>query len=148
MVIVLPFYCPILTYFLAHRWGGRSAQDEIDRLFVPKVLTGWKRYTMNGEQAVMDLNQDEDGSIPENLIVKGNYLLSLHTLHRQFRGKVKLIYIDPPYNTGNDSFGFCDRFHLSGWLSFMKNLPIPRAGGNGSAWLLEKMRRESSFVHA
>ena len=97
------------------------AQDEIDRLFAPKVLTGWKRYTVNGEQAVTDLDQDEDGSIRENLIVKGNNLLSLHTLYRQFRGKVKLIYIDPPYNTGSDSFGYNDRFNHSSWLTFMKN---------------------------
>ncbi len=78
------------------------AQDEIDRLFDPKVLTGWKRYNVDGEQNVTELKQDEDGTILENLIVKGNNLLSLHTLYRQFRGKVKLIYIDPPYNTGND----------------------------------------------
>lgn len=97
------------------------AQDEIDRLFDPKVLTGWKRYKVDGEQAVTELKQDEDGTILENLIVKGNNLLSLHTLYRQFRGKVKLIYIDPPYNTGNDSFGYNDRFKHSSWLTFMKN---------------------------
>ena len=97
------------------------AQDEIDRLFDPKVLTGWKRYKVDGEQDVTELKQDEDGTILENLIVKGNNLLSLHTLYRQFRGKVKLIYIDPPYNTGNDSFGYNDRFNHSSWLTFMKN---------------------------
>lgn len=97
------------------------AQDEVDRLFDPKVLTGWKRYTVDGEQDVKELKRDEDGTIRENLIIKGNNLLALHTIKQQFRGKVKLIYIDPPYNTGNDSFGYNDRFNHSSWLTFMKN---------------------------
>lgn len=97
------------------------AQDEIDRLLDPKVLTGWKRCTMDGEQEVEELRRADDGTIRENLIIKGNNLLALHTLKRQFRDKVKLIYIDPPYNTGNDSFGYNDRFNHSSWLTFMKN---------------------------
>lgn len=36
-------------------------------------------------------------------------------------GKVKLIYIDPPYNTGSDSFNYNDKFNHSTWLTFMKN---------------------------
>ncbi|HHV6359626.1 TPA: DNA methyltransferase, partial [Haemophilus influenzae] len=39
----------------------------------------------------------------------------------QFKGKVKLIYIDVPFNTGNDSFGYNDKFSRSTWLTFMKN---------------------------
>ena len=97
------------------------AQDEIDRLFDPKVLINWKRYTVDGEEDVMGLRRDERGTIRENLIIKGNNLLALHTLKTQFLGKVKLIYIDPPYNTGNDSFGYNDSFNHSSWLTFMKN---------------------------
>ena len=97
------------------------AHDEIDRLFDPKVLTNWKRYTVEGEQKVTKIKRDESGSIKENLIIKGNNLLALHTLKMQFRGKVKLIYIDPPYNTGNDSFEYNDNFNHSSWLTFMKN---------------------------
>ena len=97
------------------------AQDEISRLFDPKVLTNWKRYTVDGEQKVAEIKRDENGTIKENLIIKGNNLLALHTLKKQFRGKVKLIYIDPPYNTGSDSFGYNDNFNHSSWLTFMKN---------------------------
>lgn len=97
------------------------AQDEIDRLLDPKVLTNFKRYTVNGEEKVTEIKRDKDGTIRENLIVKGNNLLALHTLKTQFRGKIKLIYIDPPYNTGNDSFGYNDSFNHSTWLTFMKN---------------------------
>ena len=97
------------------------AREEINRLLEPKVLTNWKRYTAEGEQTVAQLNRDENGVIRENLIIKGNNLVALHTLKGQFRGQVKLIYIDPPYNTGSDSFGYNDNFNHSSWLTFMKN---------------------------
>ncbi|MYK20614.1 site-specific DNA-methyltransferase [Candidatus Poribacteria bacterium] len=97
------------------------APDEINRMFDPKVLTNWKRHTANGEQDVTDIQRDENGTIRENLIIKGNNLIALHSLKEQFHGKVKLIYIDPPYNTGNDSFGYNDSFNHSTWLTFMRN---------------------------
>ena len=56
-----------------------------------------------------------------NLLIKGNNLLALHSLKKKFANKVKLIYIDPPYNTGNDSFNYNDNFNHSTWLTFMKN---------------------------
>lgn len=97
------------------------AHDEIDRLFDHKALTNWKRFTKDGEQEVKEIKRDEDGTICENLIIKGNNLLALHSLKKQFAGKVKLIYIDPPYNTGNDGFKYNDNFNHSTWLTFMKN---------------------------
>ncbi|MFH1938307.1 MAG: site-specific DNA-methyltransferase [Patescibacteria group bacterium] len=97
------------------------AQDEIDKLLSPKVLTNWKRYTKKGEEKVKELKRDKDGIIRENLIIKGNNLLALHSLKEQFQGQIKLIYIDPPYNTGNDSFGYNNNFNHSTWLTFMKN---------------------------
>jgi adenine-specific DNA-methyltransferase len=101
------------------------AQDEIDRLFDPKALVNWKRYTKNGVQEVREIKRDEDGTIKENLIIKGNNLLALHSLKKQFTGKVKLIYIDPPYyfveNKSNDAFAYNTNFKLSTWLTFMKN---------------------------
>ncbi|EAJ7019143.1 site-specific DNA-methyltransferase [Campylobacter upsaliensis] len=45
----------------------------------------------------------------------------MHSLKKKFANKVKLIYIDPPYNTGNDSFNYNDNFNHSTWLTFMKN---------------------------
>jgi len=97
------------------------AKDEIDRLFGLKSLKNWKRYTTKGEEKVKELKRDKDGAIWENLIIKGNNLLALHSLKKQLTGKVKLIYIDPPYNTGTDSFGYNDNFNHSTWLTFMKN---------------------------
>ena len=99
------------------------AQDEINRMFDPKVLTNWKRHTVEGERGVADLQRDENGIIRENLIIKGNNLIALHTLKQQFRGQVKLIYIDPPYNTKGESssFGYNNSFNHSSWLTFIRN---------------------------
>ncbi|OHA19542.1 MAG: hypothetical protein A3C08_02565 [Candidatus Taylorbacteria bacterium RIFCSPHIGHO2_02_FULL_47_18] len=96
------------------------AQDEIDKLFAPKVLINWKRYTAKGEEKVGTLKRADDGTLKENLLIKGNNLLALHTLKEQFQGKVKLIYIDPPYNRDADTF-YNDSFKHSTWLTFMKN---------------------------
>jgi len=91
--------------------------DEVDRLFEPKVLTNFKKYDSKGEHKVSDFNADD------NLIIKGNNLLALHCLKQQFRGRVKLIYIDPPYNTDgpDDYFQYNDSFNHSTWLTFMRN---------------------------
>lgn len=92
------------------------AHDEIDRLFSPKILTNTKRYTKDGiEENITEFKEDD------NLIIKGNNLIALHSLNQRFAGKIKLIYIDPPYNTGNDGFKYNDRFNRSTWLTFMKN---------------------------
>lgn len=91
------------------------SRDEIDRLFEPKVLTNIKKYTKDG----VELNPVIKDS--DNLVIKGNNLIALHSLKKKFTGKVKLIYIDPPYNTGNDSFKYNDNFNHSTWLTFMKN---------------------------
>ena len=99
------------------------AQDEINRLLDPKVLTNFTRYTAEGKQPVKDFKRDENGVIRENLIFKGNNLLALHTLKKQFRGQIKLIYIDPPYNTTGDgnTFSYNNNFNHSTWLTFMAN---------------------------
>lgn len=97
------------------------AQDEITELLDPKVLTNAKVFDKDGEKDFSQFKRNENGTITDNLIIKGNNLLALHSLKKEFAGKVKLIYIDPPYNTGNDGFKYNDNFNHSTWLTFMKN---------------------------
>ena len=108
------------------------AQDEITQLLDPKVLTNAKVYDKDGQQDFKKFNRDAEinkkrglpeNTITDNLIIKGNNLLALHSLKKEFAGKVKLIYIDPPYNTGGaeDSFTYNNSFNHSTWLTFMKN---------------------------
>ncbi len=104
-------------------WNETLAPDEISRLLDPKVFTNAKRIDKDGEHNLDGFRTDEKGNIKDNLIIKGNNLLALHSLKKRFAGKVKLIYIDPPYNTGGveDTFKYNDRFNHSTWLVFMKN---------------------------
>jgi len=97
------------------------AQDEITQLLEPKVLTNAKLIDKDGEKELDHFNRSENGTITDNLIIKGNNLLALHALKEEFAGTVKLIYIDPPYNTGSDSFKYNDSFTESTWLTFMHN---------------------------
>lgn len=96
-------------------WNETLAPDEVNRLTEPKVFSHFKRYDKNGEHEVEHLTN------ADNFIIKGNNLLALHSLKKKYAGKVKLIYIDPPYNTGSDEFGYNDNFNHSSWLTFMKN---------------------------
>jgi adenine-specific DNA-methyltransferase len=100
-------------------WNETLAPDEIDRLLAPKVLTGWKRYDSKGAHELT--GKDKIDFKNENLIIRGNNLLALHSIYKKYAGKVKLIYIDPPYNTGSDDFNYNDSFNHSTWLTFMKN---------------------------
>lgn len=91
------------------------ARENIRQMFSPKVLSNAKRYTKDGIEENIEFT-DED-----NLIVKGNNLIAMTSLLSRYENKVKCIYIDPPYNTGNDGFKYNDNFNHSTWLTFMKN---------------------------
>ena len=95
------------------------AREEIDVLLDEKIFKNAKKYDKNGSSPVSEI-KDTD-----NLIIKGNNLLALHSLKKRFAGKVKLIYIDPPYyftkKKKEDTFPYNSNFKLSTWLTFMKN---------------------------
>lgn len=107
------------------------AREQIMNMLTPKVFTNAKRYTTVGDKDLEGQLIPETIEVKEelatefkeddNLIIKGNNLIALSSLLERYEGKVKLIYIDPPYNTGSDSFGYNDSFNRSTWLTFMKN---------------------------
>ncbi len=91
------------------------ASEEITRMLEPKVLVNAKRYSKgNIEENIKFIDND-------NLIIKGNNLIVLSSILERYEGKIKCIYIDPPYNTESDSFGYNDNFSRSTWLVFMRN---------------------------
>ena len=95
------------------------AREEIDVLLDEKILKNAKKYDKNGSSPVSEI-KDTD-----NLIIKGNNLLALHSLKKRFAGKIKSIIIDPPYyfkkTKSSDAFNYNSNFKLSTWLVFMKN---------------------------
>ncbi|MBS9784398.1 site-specific DNA-methyltransferase [Candidatus Gracilibacteria bacterium] len=85
-------------------------------------------------QEEKDLRIEESESIPNNIIIEGDNYHSLSALSYTHKGKIDVIYIDPPYNTGNKDFIYNDdyvdkedSFRHSKWLSFMnKRLKIAK----------------------
>ncbi len=100
-------------------WNETLAPDEVNRLTEPKVFSNFKRYDKDGEHPVEHLSDTD------NLLIKGNNLLALHSLKKKYAGKVKLIYIDPPYyfsaKKAEDTFNYNSNFKLSTWCTFMRN---------------------------
>ncbi|WP_287300245.1 MULTISPECIES: DNA methyltransferase [Mogibacterium] len=112
------------------------ASDEISKMLAPKVFTNAKRYTKDGVEENITFDEND------NLIIKGNNLIALSSILKRYEGKVKCIYIDPPYyfinNKSADTFGYNSNFKLSTWLLFMKNrLYIAKSllRTDGSIWV-------------
>lgn len=102
-------------------WNETLAPDQINKLLSPKAFSNFKKYDKNGEHKLSgEVNFSE-----ENLLIRGNNLLALHSLKERFTGQFKLIYIDPPYyfkeKQSADAFAYNSNFKLSTWLTFMKN---------------------------
>lgn len=111
------------------------APTEINRLLDDKVLTNFKLYDKDGEHGVEELSDTD------NLIIKGNNLIALHSLKKRYKDSVKVIYIDVPYyfrkNIG-DAFQYNSNFKMSTWLVFLKNrLEIAKEllREDGSIWI-------------
>lgn len=84
----------------------------------PKSPVKYKKYIAE-EYNIKIQNVDEIEEL-DNLIIKGDNLLVLQQLVKQYANKVKLIYIDPPYNTGNSSFLYKDKMPRCEWLKHIQ----------------------------
>lgn len=129
-------------------YNENLAPDEVDRLLQPKVFSKVIKYVGSGQKNLLgqidaksikvEKNSANSFSNNDNLVIKGNNLLALASLLARYEGKISLIYIDPPYNTGSDEFKYNDSFNHSSWLTFMKNrLEIARRllSPNGSIYV-------------
>lgn len=89
--------------------------DEIDRLLYPKVFVEARKYERHSEKG-LDRFEDKD-----NLVIKGNNLLTLYSLLPRYEGRIKMMYWDILYNTQSDIVPYNDSFKHSSWLVMMKN---------------------------
>ena len=135
VVLNFPFKDTVLEAGMSKEDVGRDERflhleidkRDIDTLEEPKVLTNFKYVDKNGEVALTANSDvelfDGDGKLKQNLVIKGNNLLTLFSLRERLSKQVKLVYIDPPYNTGGDEniFSYNNTFTHSSWLVFMKN---------------------------
>src|SRR6185295_18830285 len=112
-------------------WSGKedtgNGQDHPN-----KVFTRFRRFTIAGEEQLSSFHADD------NFIIKGDNLVVLHSIKDIFKNKVKLIYIDPPYNTGNERFNYNANVDHPAWLTFMKSrLEVAREllSEDGTIWI-------------
>jgi adenine-specific DNA-methyltransferase len=102
-------------------WIGKGEEPKLE----PRILIE------NPEYSYGDPNS-------QNMLIHGDNLLALKALEQDYAGKVKCIYIDPPYNTGNAFEHYDDGVEHSLWLSLMKpRLDILRSllSNDGSIWI-------------
>ncbi len=78
-------------------WAGKSEAFKVLQAPTPKTLVAVKDESVNFDET-------------EHIFIEGENLEVLKVLQKSYFGKVKMIYIDPPYNTGNDSFIYPDKF--------------------------------------
>lgn len=76
------------------------------------------KYFKDLELEILSLFDDLDEAL-DGLLIKSENWQALNLLADKYREKIKCIYIDPPYNTGNDGFLYRDRYQHSFWLSMM-----------------------------
>ena len=79
-----------------------------------------KHFTKETKYQILNSFEDIESLLNGELIKSDNFQ-ALNTLMPKYQGKVDLIYIDPPYNTGNDGFIYADNFNHASWLSMMNN---------------------------
>ena len=103
-------------------WNTLIAKEEINNLFSSKVISSAKLITSSNEQKFKATDK-EFFKKSKNYLISGNNLIAAHTLKNKFLKKIKLVYLDPPYNTPGEAntFSYNNRFNHSSWLTFMKN---------------------------
>lgn len=90
---------------------GITANNSIPQI----AYKGFKKYDSTGSCIPNTL------STKDNFIIRGNNIMVLRSLLPLYNNRIKLIYIDPPYNTGSDVFLYSDTFNSNTWLTLMKN---------------------------
>jgi len=83
-------------------WVGKNNPPNVE----PRIL-------------IHDKNFDYGDTDTKNILIHGDNLLALKSLEQNFAGKIKCVYIDPPYNTGSAFEHYNDNLEHSIWLNFM-----------------------------
>ena len=109
-------------------WIGKDKRPRLE----PRILLE------DGERSYHASHRVSDGDIFDNRLIFGDNLLALKALEAEFTGRVKCVYIDPPYNTGSAFEYYDDGVEHSIWLGLMRDrLELLRQllAANGSIWI-------------
>lgn len=108
-------------------WPGKDERPKLE----PRIL-------IENPDKSYHAKARREGNIFDNMLIKGDNLLALKALEQDYAGKVKCVFIDPPYNTGSAFAQYDDGLEHSLWLSLMRDrLTILRTllSENGSIWI-------------
>jgi adenine-specific DNA-methyltransferase len=109
-------------------WVGKDDRPRLE----PRILIEDLKKSYHAKE------RKSGTDIFDNMLIKGDNLLALKALEQDFAGKVKCIFIDPPYNTGAAFEQYDDGLEHSLWLGMMRDrLEIQRnlLAENGSIWI-------------
>jgi adenine-specific DNA-methyltransferase len=117
-----------MTQKLELTWIGKDQRPRLE----PRILLEDPKRSYHAKQRITD------NDLFDNRLIKGDNLLALKALEAEFAGKVKCVFIDPPYNTGNAFEHYDDGLEHSIWLGLMRDrLEIIRRllSDDGSLWI-------------
>lgn len=109
-------------------WIGKEHRPRLE----PRILLADPDLSYHAAQRV------GDGDIFNNMLIQGDNLLALKALEAEFAGRVKCVFIDPPYNTGSAFTHYDDGVEHSLWLSLMRDrleMIHTLLSENGSLWI-------------
>ncbi|PKO61289.1 MAG: site-specific DNA-methyltransferase [Betaproteobacteria bacterium HGW-Betaproteobacteria-18] len=109
-------------------WIGKDQRPRLE----PRILLEDPKRSYHAKQRVTD------NDLFDNRLIRGDNLLALKALEAEFAGKVKCVFIDPPYNTGSAFTHYDDGLEHSIWLGLMRDrLEIIRRllADDGSLWI-------------
>jgi adenine-specific DNA-methyltransferase len=109
-------------------WIGKDARPKLE----PRILLGDPEKSYHAKHRIADTD------LFDNQLLFGDNLLALKALEQEYAGKVKCVFIDPPYNTGSAFTHYDDGIEHSIWLSLMRDrLEIIRRlmADDGSLWI-------------
>ena len=109
-------------------WVGKEKRAKLE----PRILIEDPEKSYHADKRV------SDNDIFDNMLIHGDNLLALKALEQDYAGRVKCIYIDPPYNTGNAFEHYDDGLEHSIWLSLMRErleLLKNLLSEDGSIWI-------------
>ncbi len=108
-------------------WIGKDERPRLE----PRILIEESSLSHHAASA-------REGAIYDNMLIQGDNLLALKALEADYAGKVKCVFIDPPYNTGSAFTHYDDGLEHSVWLTLLRDrIEIIRRllTGDGSIWI-------------
>ena len=109
-------------------WIGKENRSKLE----PRILLE------DSEKSYHAKRRNKKSDIFDNLLIYGDNLLALKALEQEFSGKIKCVFIDPPYNTGSVFTHYDDGLEHSLWLSLIRDrLEVIRGllSDDGSLWI-------------